>query len=544
MHWRSLYWRIALGVVAFLAAMLAVQAMLFVWAVSQSGRNLPGQSPARLGMTVALDLANVLERDPHADLAAYIKEQYAQYAHPFFVMMAEDNRVITSGSQSFPEPLLAMARARLQRGEVFGRGERLMRPPFDSRPFDGAQGRPFDSTQGAQGRPFDGAQGAQGRLGRPPGSPPPDRFDRFDRFERAGDRFERDAAGVRFVRPSPIIVDGRLAGVVVVPPQAPFGFLLGRYGPMLALIAGGVLVLGAVLTSFMIFGPARRRLRQLEQAAFRFGAGDLTARAPDRGGDEIAAVANAFNTMADDLATRANALAASDRIRRQLLADVSHELTTPVTAMRGYIETLTMADVKLDEETRARYLGIIGDETHRLERLIGDLLDLARLEGGGGAFHTEDLPVAGLFERVVARHEYACSEAGIAITTSVDPGAETVHGDRDRLEQALQNLAANAIRYAPRGTAVRLTATRDSGSMVLAVSDEGPGIAPDQLPHVFDRFYKADPARTFASSGGSGLGLSIVKAIVERLGGSISVTSEPGRTVFEMRLPRPAAKGQ
>jgi signal transduction histidine kinase len=553
MRWRSLYWRIALGVVAFLAAMLAVQAVLFVWVVSQSGRNLPGQSPARLGMTVALDLANLLERDPRADLAAYIKEQYAQYAHPFFVMLTEDNRVITSGSQSFPEPLLAMARARLQRGDAFGRGERPMRPPFDGtqgrrfdpqRPFDGAQGRPFD---GAQGRPFDGAQGrpfdgAQGRLpGRPPGAPSPDRFDRFDRFERAGDRFERDAAGVRFVRPSPIIVDGRLVGVVVVPPQAPFGFLLGRYGPMLALIAGGVLILGAVLTSFMIFGPARRRLRQLEQAAYRFGAGDLTARAPGRGGDEIAAVANAFNTMADDLAARANALAASDRIRRQLLADVSHELTTPVTAMRGYIETLTMADVKLDEETRTRYLGIIGDETHRLERLLGDLLDLARLEGGGGAFRSEDLTVAQLFDRVVARHEHACSEAGIAITTSVDPGAETVRGDRDRLEQALQNLAANAIRYAPRGTAVRLTAARDSGSIVLAVADEGPGIAPDQLPHVFDRFYKADPARTFESSGGSGLGLSIVKAIVERHGGSISVTSEPGRTVFEMRLPREIA---
>src|SRR6185436_5443379 len=125
MQWhRSFYWRIALGAVAFLGAMLVVQAMLFVWVVSQSGRNLPGQSPARLGMTVALDLANLLERDSKADLAAYVKEQYAQYEHPFFVMMADDNRVIMSGSQSFPEPLLAMARARLQRAEAFGRGER------------------------------------------------------------------------------------------------------------------------------------------------------------------------------------------------------------------------------------------------------------------------------------------------------------------------------------------------------------------------------------------------------------------------------------
>src|SRR5215212_6697937 len=116
MTWhRSLYWRIALGVVGFLAAMLLVQAMLFVWVVSQSGRSLPGQSPARLGSTVALDLANVLERDPQIDLARYVADQYAQYTHPFFVLMA-DGHVITSGSQSFPEPMLAMARAQLEGG--------------------------------------------------------------------------------------------------------------------------------------------------------------------------------------------------------------------------------------------------------------------------------------------------------------------------------------------------------------------------------------------------------------------------------------------
>src|SRR5207244_6335776 len=129
MRWyRSLYWRIALGVVGFLAAMLVVQAMLFVWAVSQTGRTLPGQSPMRLGATVALDLASVLERDPQADLARYVHDQYAQYTHPFFVMLA-DGRVITSGSPSFPEPLLQMAREQLARRgleerEPFRRAER------------------------------------------------------------------------------------------------------------------------------------------------------------------------------------------------------------------------------------------------------------------------------------------------------------------------------------------------------------------------------------------------------------------------------------
>ena len=248
---------------------------------------------------MALDLANLLERDPQTDLAQYVNEQYAQYAHPFFVMMA-DGRLITSGSQSFPEPLLAMARARLQRRRTRWRA-------------------------------------AANAAARRPGS---------TRFERGGDRVRpRSERPPGSLRPSPIVVGGRLAGVVVVPPQAPFGFLLGRYAPMLALVAGGVLVVGTVLTSVLIFGPARRRLRALEEAAHRLGAGDLSARAPDRGGDEIAAVASAFNAMADDLSARADALAASDRVRRQLLADVSHELTTPVTAMRGYLETLDDAGV-------------------------------------------------------------------------------------------------------------------------------------------------------------------------------------------------------
>ena len=515
-HWyRSLYWRIALGVVAFLAAMLVVQAMLFVWALRQTGRTLPGQSPGRLGMTVANDLANALERDGQLDLAKYVTEQYRQYDHPFFVMM-KDGRFVTSGSSSFPEPLIRMARARLERrlervpGNRPGRGEG---PVGEGPRPDGP--RPDAPRLPERGRGF---------------RPPPDWWELPD---RSPDRLERDASGFRFVRPSPIIVHGQLAGVVVVPPQAPFGYLLRRFAPILAVVATGVLIVGTVLTSLMIFGPARRRLRALETAARRLGSGDLAARAPDRGGDEIAAVARAFNAMANDLAARAEALAASDRARRQLLADVSHELNTPVTAVRGYIETLTMPELALDDATRARYLRVIGDETARLERLIGELLDLARLEGGGGTLRIETVPVAQLFDRVAARHERACADAGVTMNVTIDPEADTVSADRDRLEQALQNLAANAIRYAPRGSTIRLEAHRTGDRIALSVADEGPGIPEEHLPYIFDRFYKADAARAGVSAG-SGLGLSIVKSIVERQGGSVSVRTRPGQTVFEI----------
>jgi two-component system sensor histidine kinase BaeS len=322
-----------------------------------------------------------------------------------------------------------------------------------------------------------------------------------------------------------------MAGVVAVLPRAPFPFLLARYAPSLALVACGALAIGAALAAIMIFGPPRKRLLALEQAARRLGSGDLTARAPEQGGDEVAAVAAAFNAMAGDLSQ-------SDQMRRQLLADVSHELNTPVTAMRGYLETLTMADFPVDAATRARYLSIVAEETSRLERIIGDLLDLARLEGGGGALAFDDVAVGQLFERVIARHERESSKAGVRIVSAVEPGAELVRGDRNRLEQALQNLAANALRYAPAGTAIELEARRRDGEVVLIVRDHGPGIAPEHLSHVFDRFYKVEPSRSGpgGGAGGSGLGLSIVRAIVERHGGRVSVASEPGRTEFQLYL--------
>jgi signal transduction histidine kinase len=479
--YRSLYWRIAIGFILTLAAVLVVQGMLFVWVVSRSGPNLPGQ-PERFAQTVAVDMAEALRADPAVDLAAYIDDQYARDAHPFFVLLA-DGRVFGNFPPPYPEPLLRGARMRLQRG---------LAPDRDRFRRGGPGGR---------GRGF----GPGGMDGPPP--PPP---------------------------PEPIMVGDGLAGVVVVLPRAPFGFLLRRYAPTLGFVAAAALAAGAIVAAVLIFGPARRRLRAVEDAARRLGAGDLSARAPARGGDEVAAVASAFNAMADDLATRAAALAAADRARRQLLADVSHELTTPVTAMRGYLETLTMSEFALDDATRARYLAIVGDETARLERLIGDLLDLAKLEGGGGAFVVEDVALAELFARVAARHEREAADAGVTITSGIEPGAASIQGDRGRLEQALQNLAANALRYAPRGSSIELHARPTSRGIAITVTDHGAGIAAEHLPHVFDRFYKGDAART--QTGGSGLGLSIVKAIVERHGGTISVESEAGRTVFELIL--------
>ena len=495
MKWHhSLYWRIAIGFVGCLALLLLVQAVLFVWVIARSAQTIPNQPPDRFAQTVALDATQALERDPATDLAQYVRQEYARDAQPFFVLLRDGRTIEVNGS--FPEQIVRDARARFE-------GLLLGRPLFDGR-------RDFPPPDAPFGR------GGGGSFGR-------------DAFGRG--------PGPRPFRPAVIRVNSEVVGLVVVPPEPRFSFLLARYAPALGFVALATLVVGAILAAAVIFGPARKRLRSVEDAARRLGAGDLSARAPATGRDEVAAVATAFNTMADDLATRAEALASADRARRQLLADVSHELTTPVTAMRGYLETLRMPELDVDAPTRARYLTIIADETGRLERIIGDLLDLARLEGGGGALRMDNVPVDRLFERVIARHERAASESRVTIRTDVAPGSNSVRGDQDRLEQALQNLAANALRYAPPGTTITLGAHNADGVVILSVTDEGAGISPEHLPHVFDRFFKADASRTVGESGGgSGLGLSIVKAIVERHGGAVSVESRPGRTEFRLKF--------
>jgi len=338
---------------------------------------------------------------------------------------------------------------------------------------------------------------------------------------------------------APLFVNGLQTGRVVIwADDKPFWRIVRQLGPTMGVIAATVLGVGTSLIALVVFGPVRRRLHGVQAATERLGSGDLAARAPEHGGDEVASLARSFNQMADELAARARALEASDRTRRQLMADVSHELMTPLTAMRGYIETLTMPELQLDAQTRQRYMEIITDETHRLEQIIGDLLDLARLEGGGMAMRRERADVEQLFARVGARHERELTKRQIALTSRVDASARSILGDPDRLEQAMQNLAANALRHTPDGGEIRLTAERRGGEVVVTVRDNGSGIPSEHLPLIFDRFYKADTSRK-AMGGGSGLGLSIVKAIVESHGGTIGVRNDNG-AVFEIRLPSSA----
>jgi signal transduction histidine kinase len=349
------------------------------------------------------------------------------------------------------------------------------------------------------------------------------------------------ADGVTPIPSAPVVVDGRFEGLVLVlvrSPRPTDGFQIPReVVQLLSLRSTFLLIAAAVVGAMVIFYSPRRRLRALEHAAQRLGEGDLSARAPQKGGDEIARVAAAFNRMAGELETRDAALRTSDALRRQMMADVSHELKTPLTAMRGFIETLRMPEVALDANRRDRYFETIDRETRRLERIVKDLLDLARYEHGGVVLQPRLFDIERLFQNVAGRHERDAHAKGVAIRIHVDRHADQVVADPDRIEQAIENLVGNALRHTPAGGTTTLSATQADGVATLSVSDTGVGISPEHLPHVFERFYKVDTARA-AESTGSGLGLSITKAIVERHGGTISVTSQPGQTTFTVVLPQ------
>jgi signal transduction histidine kinase len=333
---------------------------------------------------------------------------------------------------------------------------------------------------------------------------------------------------------APLVVNGAVAGGVGAITVLSWKELLGW---KMAALSAALLLLASGLAGFFVFGPVRRQLTDLEEVARRYGAGDFSARARELGTDELAALAAAFNRMAADLGARDEQLKQADRQRRLLLADVSHELMTPLTAIRAHREVLSMSELACEPEA-AHGLDVIADETSRLERLVGDLLDLARLEAGGELLVTEDVSVENLIGRVAVRHEPDAKQKGVHVSTSIGAGAEILYGDGMRLEQALQNLAANALRHTPAGGEIEVRAELNGESVLLSVRDTGHGIPPEHLPFVFDRFYKVDPARTGDQAVRSGLGLSIVKAIVERHGGSVSAVSQPGvATVFTIQLP-------
>lgn len=266
-------------------------------------------------------------------------------------------------------------------------------------------------------------------------------------------------------------------------------------------------------------------LRSMEQAATKMAAGDHGERVVARSSDEVGRLAIAFNHMAEELD-------AVDRQRRDLIANVSHELRTPISALRATLENVVDGVV----EPTPELLGTMLAQTERLQRLVGQLLDLSRLESGGSPLHKVRFDVAELVDAVVA--EAALGAPDLQLETEVTPPDLAMIGDPERLHQVLANLVANAARFSPPGAPVILRAIGDGVWVDLEVVDQGPGIPPEALGRVFERFYRTDQARS-ADEGGSGLGLAICRWIVELHGGTIRAQNlEPAGCRISARLPR------
>lgn len=349
-------------------------------------------------------------------------------------------------------------------------------------------------------------------------------------------------------------VDGTRYAYVAVPvragrfsdgPRLVSGVVLAKpagvgWAPILSrtLLAAGIAALIGALAATILARRLARPVQEVASATTKVAAGDLTVRVPVEGAGELAELGRSFNAMSD-------ALAEARRREGEFLASVSHELRTPLTAIRGYVEALEEGAVR-GAKGRAHALAVIKTETARLERLVRDVMDLARLDAQEFRLEIRDADLGDVLAAAAAAHATEAETAGIAM--KLDRGGDVVcRTDPDRVRQILTNLIENAIRMTPAGGSVSLRGARGDGSVVLEVADTGPGIAPEHLPHVFERSYLrnvagrdgAGEADDHRPAAGSGLGLAIVRELVRALGGTVGVTSEPGAgTTFRVTLPR------
>lgn len=294
------------------------------------------------------------------------------------------------------------------------------------------------------------------------------------------------------------------------------------------LILAGVFAVGlALVLGLLISWGLTAPLRQLNAAAGAVAQGDLTQRVPAKGGDEIGDLGRTFNQMATNLEE-------GERLRRNMMADIAHELRTPLTVIQGNLQAILDGVFPLDEAQVAS----LHDETRLLTRLVDDLRELALAEAGQLRLEHDTVDLVALVESVTGNFALAAENAGISLGTEIAGDIPEVNGDADRLGQVLRNLLSNALRHTPAGGRVTVSLARCGDRRVKAiVSDTGTGIAPEDLPYVFDRFYRGDKSRS-RRRGGSGLGLAIARQLVRAHGGEIDVASEVGQgTVFTVTLP-------
>ncbi len=294
-------------------------------------------------------------------------------------------------------------------------------------------------------------------------------------------------------------------------------------------IAGGLSGIAAVVLALIVSRQLTRPLRRLAAAAGEIALGNLAVRINERTQDEAGQVGKAFDTMAD-------ALQQQEQARQSFMADIAHELRNPLTVLRGNLEAIQ--DGLL--EPTPEQVSTLHGQSVTLSRLVEDLRTLSLASTGHLEIHRQEMDLRQVAGTVVTGFQPAAAERGIVLSLQAPNELPLVFADPERVGQALRNLIDNALRYTPAGGSVVVSLTAKGGQATVAVADTGGGVAPQDLPHVFDRFYRADRSRSRAT-GGSGVGLAIVKQLVEAQGGGVSAQSEPGRgSTFAFSLPAPS----
>ncbi|MFA4926880.1 MAG: HAMP domain-containing sensor histidine kinase [Patulibacter sp.] len=288
------------------------------------------------------------------------------------------------------------------------------------------------------------------------------------------------------------------------------------------LIGGALGVLVALIAGAVVAFTLSSRLRRLELGSREVAEGRFTTRFQVDAQDELGALARSLDTMQRQLEQL-------DSSRKRFIATASHELRTPLQSLSGYVELLR--DEDLDEETRRSFFAQLEDQTNRLMRLCGDLLDLSRFESGGAELRSENTDLHALAARVAREFEPIVERERRSLSVQL-VGAPVVHAcDPDRVAQLLRTLIDNALKHSNAGDRVEVRVERRHGAAEISVTDSGPGVPPEELPSIFEPFHGA------SDGSGAGLGLAIAREISHKMRGELTVDSRPGRTTFTLRLP-------
>jgi two-component system, OmpR family, sensor kinase len=304
--------------------------------------------------------------------------------------------------------------------------------------------------------------------------------------------------------------------------------LRGSYILQLSAVAAAAAVLFALIAALLLFNALTRRLRTLATSVDSFKQSDFSDKVQlpkhrASGGDEVDRLTQTFEEMSERISLQVSKLKEIDLLRRELIANVSHDLRTPLASLQGYLDTLLLKEGQLTPDEQRRFLETASKHSERLGKLVGELFELAKLDAQVTPIRVEPFSMAELVQDVVMKFQLRAQQAGIALTAEVTPDLPLVAGDIALMERVLENLLDNAIRYTASGGRIVVSIVRQNGKLTVRVADTGKGIAKEKLPFIFDRFYRGEASTEHNS--GAGLGLAIAKRILELHGSSLEAQS-------------------